>query len=88
MKKHTDMQIYERNINSKVCRVEDDVIETEASLLDLSHGIKIVLRIDLQTRIIEKTRVDVARIPFEICDQAMQTLSRIEGEKINRGIKS
>ena len=49
-------EIYERNLNVSVSKLNDTEIFTKASLLDLNHNIRVELTVDIVSKtIMEKT---------------------------------
>ncbi|MEW6455609.1 MAG: DUF2889 domain-containing protein [Acidobacteriota bacterium] len=80
------MEIYERNINSSVRKLNEKYIVTEASLLDLSHNMRVELKINLETSVIEEASAQILKAPFQVCNYTLENIKRIEGFKIERGI--
>ncbi|OFZ11095.1 MAG: hypothetical protein A2Z20_04185, partial [Bdellovibrionales bacterium RBG_16_40_8] len=80
------MQIYERNINSTVTRVDDDHIVTQASLLDLNHSMRVLLTINHKTREITNAEALIIKAPLQICKSTTTIVAQLIGLKIERGI--
>jgi Protein of unknown function (DUF2889) len=82
------VQLYERNINSTVRKIDDDHLVTEASLLDLNHSMRVALTIRLSTREIVDAEAVILRAPLRICDNTVALPKKLVGLKIGRGINS
>lgn len=80
------MEIYERNINSSVRKLDDHTIVTQASLLDLNHSMRVVLKINLKTRQIEDASAEILKAPLKVCDSTLDLLKGLVGLKLERGI--
>jgi hypothetical protein len=80
------MEIYERNINAAVRRVDDDHIVTKASLLDLNHNMRVEIRVRISDRTIVDSRAELVKTPFQICFQTARFARNMIGLKIERGI--
>lgn len=80
------MEIYERNINSRVTKLDERRLLTEASLLDLNHSMRVALTINRKTRTIEKATAHILKAPLSICDGTTELMSRLVGLKLERGI--
>jgi len=78
--------LYERNINSDVERLDDRSIRAEASLVDLNHGMRVCLTIDLKTEIIQSASARILKAPFQICSQTTERVRELEGLRLSRGI--
>lgn len=82
------MQLYERNINSTVRKIDDEHIVTEASLLDLNHSMRVGITIHLKTRKIVDAEAVILRAPLRICDNTVALPKKLIGLKIGRGINT
>ena len=80
------MQIYERNINSTVTRIDEDHIVTQASLLDLNHSMRVMLTINIKTRLIAEAEAQILKAPLQVCNSTTDLLAKLKGVKIDRGI--
>jgi long-subunit acyl-CoA synthetase (AMP-forming) len=78
--------LYERNINSVVERLDENSIRAEASLVDLNHGMRVCLTIDLRTDLILSATARILKAPFEICTRTTSQVKRLEGLRLTRGI--
>lgn len=79
-------EIYERNLNVSVSRLDDATILTKASLLDLNHNIRVELTVDVATKTITKADAQMVKSPFGVCQQALNKIRAVAGLKIERGI--
>lgn len=79
-------EIYERNLNVSVSKVDDDNILTKASLLDLNHNIRVELIVDTGTKKIVKAEAQMVKSPFSICSRTLKKIDDVVGLKIERGI--
>ncbi|MFQ6082083.1 MAG: DUF2889 domain-containing protein [Candidatus Aminicenantia bacterium] len=80
------MEVYERNINAAVSRLDDDHILTRASLLDLSHNMNIEIKVKISNKEIVDVEGNMTKVPFEICHKTLTLLPGIIGLRIERGI--
>ncbi|MBT3786263.1 AMP-binding protein [bacterium] len=78
--------IYERNINSVVKRLDEWTIRAEASLVDLNHGMRVSLTIDLRTNNIHSATASILKAPFQICTRTTELIKNLEGIRLERGI--
>ena len=60
-------EIYERNINVAVSKLDEETILTKASLLDLNHNIRVELTADVTTKTIRDAKAVMVKSPFTIC---------------------
>lgn len=79
-------EIYERNINVSVSRVNNDEILTRASMLDLNHHIRVELRIDLPGETIVDASAQMVKAPYGLCQFTLSNIKRLVGLRIERGI--
>jgi hypothetical protein len=79
-------EIYERNINVSVSRLNEHEILTRASMLDLNHHIRVELKIELTTETIVDTRAQMVKVPYELCQLTLSNIKKLIGLKIERGI--
>ena len=77
---------YERNINTSVAKLEDGILLTKSSLLDLNHhmGLSFVIRMEDQEII--KAEAFMNRAPFKVCRETLENVSSAVGLRIERGI--
>ena len=80
------MEIYERNINANVRRVDDDHIITKASLLDLNHSIRVEIKVRISDRTIIEASAAMVKTPFQICFETARFAENMKGLKIERGV--
>jgi len=80
------MEIYERNINANVRRVDDDHIITKASLLDLNHSIRVEIKVRIPDRTIVEAGAAMVKTPFRICFETAKFAENMTGLKIERGV--
>ncbi len=78
--------IYERNINVTVSRLNDGEILTRASMLDLNHHIRLELKIELATETIMDASAHMVKVPYGVCQLTVKNISRLVGLRIERGI--
>lgn len=79
-------EIYERNINISVSRLNETEILTTASMLDLNHHMRVELTIDLQAETIVNATAQMTKVPYDVCQFTLQNVKKIIGMKIQRGI--
>ncbi len=79
-------EIYERNLNVSVSKLDDDNILTKASLLDLNHNIRVELVVDTGSKKILKAEAQMVKSPFSVCAQTLKKIDDVVGLKIERGI--
>ena len=80
------MQIYERNINSTVTRLDQDQILTQASLLDLNHSMRVALTVNIKSRVITDAKAEMLKTPLHICNSTASLMEQLKGCKVERGI--
>jgi hypothetical protein len=80
------MDLYQRNINVSVHRVDDDRIMLWSTMLDLDHSIRVQLVVDSASRQIVDACGEMLKVPFGICHQTLANLERLKGMTIERGI--
>lgn len=80
------MEIYQRNINSIVRRIEKGRILVEASLLDLDHSARIFLTFDVQERRVVEARAEMPKAPFGVCTETLGQLPSLVGLVVERGV--
>ena len=80
-------EIYERNLNVSVSKLDDTAILTKASLLDLNHNIRVELTVDISHENDHEGRRPDGEIPFGVCQHALNKI-RYVGLKIERGSTS
>ena len=79
-------EIYERNINVSVSRLNSDEILTRATMLDLNHHIRVELRIDLSSESIMDASAQMVKVPYDVCQFTLNNIKKLVGLKIERGI--
>jgi len=79
-------ELYERNINVSVSKVDERTILTKASLLDLNHNIRVEMTVDTVTKTIGRAEAHMAKSPFGVCQLTLAKISNIVGLTIERGI--
>ena len=79
-------EIYERNLNVSVSKLNEKEILTKASLLDLNHNIRVELTVDIELKKIVKARAHMVKSPFEICQLTLKKIENVVGIKIERGV--
>ena len=81
------MEIYQRNINAALKKLDAETMLVEAAFLDLDHSIAVTLRIDQPTRTITAARAEMVKVPFETaCRETLSHMANLEGLVIERGI--
>lgn len=80
------MEIYERNINASVRRVDESHISTKASLLDLNHSMRVEIKVNIRDRMIIEAHGEIVKSPFKICGQTAKFVKNLVGLKIERGV--
>lgn len=79
-------EIYERNINVSVSKINEELILTKASLLDLNHNIRVELTVHVPTKTIREAKAVMVKSPFKICQLTLNKMQNVVGLKIERGI--
>jgi hypothetical protein len=79
-------EIYERNINVSVSKLDEETILTKASLLDLNHNIRVELTVDVDTKTIRDAKAVMVKSPFNICQHTLTKLNNLVGIRIERGV--
>ena len=82
----TMYDVYERNINIRLLPIDSTTVLLAASLLDLNHSITAEVKLDLATQKIVDADVKMMRVPYEQCSKAKDTIHKIIGFKIERGV--
>lgn len=82
------MELYERNINSKVKKVDDHHLLTEASLLDLNHSMTVGIKVHIGSAEIVDAYAVVLKAPLGVCDQTVGLAKKLIGIKIERGVNA
>lgn len=81
------LEIYERNINSKVEKLDENTIAATSSFLDLDHNIFFKMIIDLDSRKIRDAEARMLKVPYpRECNVALINVEKIEGLKIEQGL--
>jgi len=81
------MEIYQRNINTALEKLDAETMLVEAAFLDLDHSITVELRIHQPTRTITGARAEMVKVPFETaCRETLGRMTNLEGLVIERGI--
>ncbi len=79
-------ELYQRNINVTVERLDDDHILVQASLLDLDHSIRFSMEVHAASRTITAGSAQMIRVPFHKCRETLPLAGQIAGLVIERGI--
>ena len=79
-------EIYERNINVSVSKINEELILTKASLLDLNHNIRVELTVHVPTKTIREAKAVMVKSPFKICQLTLSKMQNVVGLKIERGV--
>lgn len=79
-------ELYQRNINVTVERLDADHILVQASLLDLDHSIRFSMQVRASTRTIVGGSAQMIRVPFRRCRDTLSLVDGIAGLVIERGI--
>jgi len=79
-------EIYERNINVAVTRIDEELVRTKASLLDLNHNMRVDLVVRVTDRTILDARCQMVKTPFQVCVATGHKIKTVIGMKIERGI--
>jgi len=81
------LEMYERNINSKVEMLDEKTIMATSSFLDLDHNIFFKMIIDLDSKRIKDAEARMLKVPYpEECNTALRNMEKIEGLKIEQGL--
>lgn len=79
-------ELYQRNINVTVEKVDAEHILIQASLLDLDHSIRFLMKVHTATRTISEGSAQMIRVPFRKCRETVPLAATIAGLVIGRGI--
>ena len=79
-------ELYQRNINVTVEKVDEEHILVQCSLLDLDHSIRFLMKIHSSTRVIVESGAQMVRVPFHKCRETLALTEQITGLVIGRGI--
>ncbi|MBN1483963.1 MAG: DUF2889 domain-containing protein [Chloroflexia bacterium] len=79
-------ELYQRNINVTVERLDDKHIVIHSSLLDLDHSIRFSMEIHAASRTIVSGWAQMVRVPFRKCRETLHLAEGIAGLVIERGI--
>lgn len=80
------MDLYQRNINVSVHRLDEKQIMLWSTMLDLDHSIRVQLVIDAPSRQIVAASGEMLKVPFDICHRTLQNLEHLKGLTVERGI--
>jgi Protein of unknown function (DUF2889) len=78
--------IYERNINIRLFPIDSGTVLLTTSLLDLNHSITVEVKLNLITQEIIDADIKMMRIPYTACLKAKESLHKIVGLKVERGV--
>ena len=79
-------ELYQRNINVTVERLDEEHILVHSSLLDLDHSIRFSMEVHAPSRTITAGSAQMIRVPFRKCRETVPLAERIAGLVIERGI--
>jgi len=80
-------RVYERTISVKLIDHGEQAIHVLASLQDIEHSFQAEMIVDVESGRIERAIAVMARRPYEmLCLHALDTVQRLEGQIIGRGI--
>lgn len=79
-------ELYQRNINVSVERLDEERIVVNSSLLDLDHSIRFTMEVHASTRTIIGGSAQMIRVPFRKCRETLPLAEKIAGLVIERGI--
>ncbi len=79
-------ELYQRNINVTVEKADDEHIQVLASLLDLDHSIRFLMKIHTRSKTITEGSAQMIRVPFQKCRATVSLADKIAGLVIERGI--
>jgi len=79
-------EMYERNINVSVSKLDEETILTKASLLDLNHNIRVELTVHVPTKAIRDANAVMVKSPFKVCQLTLAKMRNVVGLKIERGV--
>jgi hypothetical protein len=80
------VKIYERNLNSSVRKIDETHILVETSMLDLNHSMRVELKINTKTNVIEDAVSETTKVPLKACAVPQNLIKQVIGLKIERGI--
>lgn len=80
------MDILERNINVQIKRVDEDTILVRSSILDLHHNMYFEMDIDFITREITRVSASMVKVPYPVCQNALDDIQKCVGLKLERGL--
>ena len=79
-------ELYQRNINVSVEKVDAEHILVQCSLLDLDHSIRFFMKVHTPTKTIIEGGAQMIRVPFHKCRETLPLAETIGGLVIKRGI--
>jgi hypothetical protein len=81
-----DMEILERNINSKARRESDGTIVVKSSILDLHHNMFFEMKIELDSKKIVYVKAEMVKVPYPQCKNALVNVNELVGLRLERGL--
>lgn len=79
--------LFIRNINLEIFDIDPDkTFWTKTTFLDLEHGIVLKLRVDAEKREVLEADAEMIRVPYGLCQSALQKVNNLVGLKIERGV--
>lgn len=80
-------QVYERTISVKLIDHGERTLHVLASLQDIEHSFQAEMIVEIESGRIEQAIAVMAKRPYEtMCLNALETVKRLEGQIIGRGI--
>jgi len=79
-------ELYQRNINVTVERIDDEHILVNSSLLDLDHSIRFSMEVHAPSKAIVGASAQMIRVPFRRCRETLPLTEGVAGLVIERGI--
>ncbi len=80
------MDIFQRSIHSNVKQIGEDRVLVTSQLLDLEHSFHVEMTVRLSDGLIESARAVMTKSPYKRCLPLVETVGRIAGLKIGRGV--
>lgn len=81
------MQLYCRQKSVTVEWPGGDRLIAEAILNDPVHEIKVIIEYSIPEEKIARARAEFIRYPWDLCEEAQQIVSRLEGLKVGKGMR-
>ncbi len=80
------MTFFQRSVHSNVKELDPDTWLVSSDLLDLEHSIHIELTVRRSDSMIVGAQAQMSKVPFSACSQSLDTVKKVEGLTIGRGI--